>query len=608
MLDGQNVSDPILQIMQMKNIQNNMDGMTRYKVTLYDGEIQHTFGILATQKNSLVENDELKVGSVIRLEEFAANVLSKDPPKVVVILLNFEILGEMEPRLQTHTVEQAAPVPKPIQNENIAPKSETVKNPNLTAKNFFNKEQSESNPMSGKLNTTASTNQPGMFNNFKIFEITTLNPYQNKWSIKARVTNKSGIRTYSNAKGEGKLFSIELIDKSGEIKCTGFNEQCEKFYDLLQIDNVYYISRGQLKTANKQYSKLNNDYEMTFTNETVIEQCEEADNLPHIVLNIVPLSQLSDKSANENVDIIGVVKSAGDLSTIVTKAQNKELSKRDINIVDDSSCSIRCTLWGKQAEDFHIEELGENPVVLLKGARLGDYGGRSVSVGGNTVFQINPDIPEAHKLRGWFDQGGNQSEVKDLSSGQVGGSGGAGLGQANWKTFDLLKDEQLGMGDKADYFSSKGTVLYIRKDNSMYMACPGEGCNKKVIDQNDGTYRCEKCNRSYNEFKWRIILSINLADYAESTWATVFQEQAETILGINAESLGNLKSTNDPKFDEYFSEAIFKEFNFKLRAKMETYNDERRVKVSVANCDPIDYITSSKRLLQNIKAYARNQV
>jgi hypothetical protein len=38
-------------------------------------------GILATQKNSLVENDELKIGSVIRLDEYAANVLSKDPPK-----------------------------------------------------------------------------------------------------------------------------------------------------------------------------------------------------------------------------------------------------------------------------------------------------------------------------------------------------------------------------------------------------------------------------------------------------------------------------------------------------------------------------------------------
>lgn len=38
-------------------------------------------GILATQKNSLVENNELKIGSVIKLEEYAANVLSKDPPK-----------------------------------------------------------------------------------------------------------------------------------------------------------------------------------------------------------------------------------------------------------------------------------------------------------------------------------------------------------------------------------------------------------------------------------------------------------------------------------------------------------------------------------------------
>jgi hypothetical protein len=42
MLDGQNITDPILQILQMKNIQNNMDGLTRYKVTLFDGETQHT--------------------------------------------------------------------------------------------------------------------------------------------------------------------------------------------------------------------------------------------------------------------------------------------------------------------------------------------------------------------------------------------------------------------------------------------------------------------------------------------------------------------------------------------------------------------------------------
>jgi hypothetical protein len=71
-----------MQILQIKNIQNsNVDAMTRYKITLFDGEMQHTFGILATQKNYAVENDELKIGSIVKLTEYAANVLSKEPQK-----------------------------------------------------------------------------------------------------------------------------------------------------------------------------------------------------------------------------------------------------------------------------------------------------------------------------------------------------------------------------------------------------------------------------------------------------------------------------------------------------------------------------------------------
>lgn len=38
-----------------------------------------------------------------------------------------------------------------------------------------------------------------------------------RWTICARVTNKSQIRTWSNSRGEGKLFSIELVDESVSI-------------------------------------------------------------------------------------------------------------------------------------------------------------------------------------------------------------------------------------------------------------------------------------------------------------------------------------------------------------------------------------------------------
>ena len=37
-----------------------------------------------------------------------------------------------------------------------------------------------------------------------------------RWTIKARVTSKSDIRKWSNAKGEGHLFSMDLMDSAGK--------------------------------------------------------------------------------------------------------------------------------------------------------------------------------------------------------------------------------------------------------------------------------------------------------------------------------------------------------------------------------------------------------
>ena len=59
-----------------------------------------------------------------------------------------------------------------------------------------------------------------------------------RWTIKARVSNKSGVRTWSNSRGEGKLFSMDLVDMSGEIRCTAFRDQCDKFYDMIEVGKV----------------------------------------------------------------------------------------------------------------------------------------------------------------------------------------------------------------------------------------------------------------------------------------------------------------------------------------------------------------------------------
>lgn len=74
-----------------------------------------------------------------------------------------------------------------------------------------------------------------VFDSRATIPITGLSPYQNKWVIKARVTAKSPIRHWRNAKGEGKLFSMDLMDDSGQIRVTAFRDQVDKFYDMIEV-------------------------------------------------------------------------------------------------------------------------------------------------------------------------------------------------------------------------------------------------------------------------------------------------------------------------------------------------------------------------------------
>ena len=113
-----------------------------------------------------------------------------------------------------------------------------------------------------------------------------------------------------------------------------------------------------------------------------------------------------------------------------------------------------------------------------------------------------------------------------------------------------MKSENLGQGEKADYYTAKGTVVFVKKDNCMYQACPTADCNKKVVDLGNGQYRCEKCNREFPNHKWRMILSCNVADHTDNQWITCFQDSAEGMLGMKADELGHLRETDEMRFDQ----------------------------------------------------------
>lgn len=119
-------------------------------------------------------------------------------------------------------------------------------------------------------------------------------------------------------------------------------------------------------------------------------------------------------------DVIGVCKSVTDITSIITKTTNRKLNKREVHLVDRSGCVVNCTLWGLEAEEFDGTQC---PVVAAKGVKVSDFGGRSLSTTMNSVVVVNPDIPEAHKLRGWFDSVGKNEDAQSIST-QRGMGGG----------------------------------------------------------------------------------------------------------------------------------------------------------------------------------------
>uniref|UniRef100_A0A8C7KKD9 Replication protein A subunit n=1 Tax=Oncorhynchus kisutch TaxID=8019 RepID=A0A8C7KKD9_ONCKI len=421
-----------------------------------------------------------------------------------------------------------------------------------------------------------------------------------KWTIRARVTNKSGIRTWSNSRGDGKLFSMEIVDESGEIRVTAFTQEVDKFYSIIETGKVFYISKGSLKIANKQYSSLKNDYEMTLNGESTIIPCEDTQDVPMVQCNFVSIADLQAREKDTILDVIGVCKSVSDVTRLNTK-NNREVSKRTLNLMDQSGKLVEVTLWGEEAETF---DGSGQPILAIKGAKLSDYGGRSLSASFSSTVMVNPDIPEAYKLRGWYDKEGHSMAGQSLTEARTGGGGG---GNTNWKTLADIKTEHLGHGDKADYFSCIATIVYIRKENCLYQACPSQDCNKKVVDQQNGMFRCEKCDKEFPNFKYRLILSANIADYGDNQWVTCFQESAEAILGQNAAYLGQLKDSNEAAFEEIFQQANFHTFVFRNRVKLETYNDESRIKATVMEVKPVDHKEYSKRLIINIRKMASTQ-
>ncbi|XP_047338059.1 replication protein A 70 kDa DNA-binding subunit B [Impatiens glandulifera] len=442
----------------------------------------------------------------------------------------------------------------------------------------------------------------------RVHPLASLNPYQGNWIIKVRVTSKGNMRTYKNQRGEGCVFNVELTDEDGtQIQATMFNESAKKFYDKFEMGKVYYVSNGNLKLANKNFKTVKNDYEMTLNESSLVEEAiNEAAFIPETQFTFVQIDQLGPYvNSKELVDVVGVVQTVSPTMSIRRKSDNEIIPKRDITIADETKKTVVISLWNDLATNAGQELLDmadKSPVIAIKSLKVGDFNGVSLSTLGRSVLVINPEIPEAGKLRSWYDSEGKEASMASIGS-AVGSTKTGKHSMYTDRVFlsHITSNPSLGE-DKPVFFSVRGYISLIKPDQAMwYRAC--KTCSKKVTEAIGSGYWCEGCQKNDDECNLRYIMVAKVSDASGEAWLSTFNEQAEKIIGHSADDLDKMKSQEmgeGNQFQMKLKEATWVPHVFRVSVVNQEYMSEKRQRITVRAVAPVDFAVESKLMLEEI--------
>nr|XP_043638626.1 replication protein A 70 kDa DNA-binding subunit A-like [Erigeron canadensis] len=643
---------PVLQLYQIRLLNSQPE---RYGLVLSDG-LRLQQGMLAIQLNHLVKSERLNKGSVIQLKEFVCNAVRD---RIIIIVTDLDVLHETyniigEPeRCTSDPLIPAAPTQSNNQPATTVgsqvfmavPQAGSVPPPNYTARTPDHSPghgaglQSYGNAPSNLEHVSSiypradsvtanslpsaytrpaqpTHNQPPpMYMNRgpiakneappRIIPIAALNPYQGRWTIKARVTAKSELRRYNNAKGDGKVFSFDLLDSDGgEIRTTCFNAVADQFYEQIEVGKVYVISKGNLKPAQKAFNHLKNDHEIMLDHTSTIQPCFDDDgSIPKQQFHFRPIAEIEGLGNNTILDIIGVVYKITPSASIQRK-NGTETQKRTLELKDMSGTSVELTLWGnfcnKEGQTLQTMcDSGVFPVLAVKAARVNEFNGKSVGTIATSQICIEPDSSEALRLKAWYDDCGSKTTSVSLSK--------AVLRTDERKTISRIKDEKLGTSDKPDWITVSATVMHFGIENFCYTACPlireSRQCSKKVTNNGDGKWRCDTCDQSSDECDYRYILRLQIQDHTGSTSVTAFQETGAEIMGVAAKELYYIKyeERDEERFSEIIRSVVHTKYNFTLKVKEETYNDDPSVKCTVSKVERIKFSSNTSFFLDFLK-------
>jgi len=377
------------------------------------------------------------------------------------------------------------------------------------------------------------------------------------------------------------LFSFILIDETGAIRVTAWDDKAEELKDLEKGQPI------EIKQAKAKKNPAFNQIELSLGKNTQILLQDQL-NLPNIDqmnLDLRPNGSKNQDFASQSlkineinngtttVDIIGVAGEIEGYKEIVRK-DGTNVALFSFVLIDETG-AIRVTGWDDKAEE--LREISKGQSVEIKGAKVRKnpaFDQVELSLGKNAqiTFQDDSALPEIDN----FDF--KIQKVRTFASGKK---------ETNRKSISEMNPNE--------NITLQGVIIKNFDRIHFYEACPN--CRKKI----------ENCTCGQDAAPvTRMIVNATFDDGTDTVRITFFGEVAEAILGENATDLSSY--ANSPELEEKLNSisknVVGKEMLVSGRVRTSEFTQESevvtRTELSVNSFDFIDPVVEAYKVLSEI--------
>ena len=424
--------------------------------------------------------------------------------------------------------------------------------------------------------------------------VASITPFSNKFTLKVRVEQMGSPRRLNTRNFSGSVLDCVLTDASGQIKLTAWSKDGQddvtKMEAALKEGGTYLVSGGKVKMVqNTAYNSTGHQYDLTWNQFTRVEGPLAGETV-QLNYKFVPLAQVASLDEGAVVDVIGWVQDQGSASTFESRKSGREVTKREV-VLADTTGTLVLTLWAEKAKEFK----SAGKVIAVRGAKVQEFQGvKNIQTSFGGSYEVEPKVEGLAELVEWA----QRQTPANANPGSVARLAGEVV------TLSQVQ-EAVVQGRAESKFTVAASPTRINQDNLFYRAHnpAGEGkCRKKVQEEagleNKFTCRCGSRGIPLEETVLRYMVRLCLADCSTYEWAIMFD--AETLFGCTAQQLHELREASEEEFQKKLQALLFVQQLWTVGGKMEAYQGENRVKLTLLEARKVDWEEKRESLWEEI--------